>query len=347
MQKSHTALLRKSFRVHCLVAGVTFVLSSTSQIVAEEQPASTVSQMQVAKGIVAAFDAIFAGPHAGMRAVHGQGVLCEGSFTAAAGAKSLSRASHFQGATVPVVVRFSNFASIPARADADPSGSPRGMAIKFLLPDGADTDIVAHSYNGFPVSTPEDFLNFLRAVGAKDPQVLASFLVTHAAAKAFIGAPKPAPVSFATEAFYGVNAFRFINAAEVEQYGRYRIEPVAGRAHLSPSEAAQRGPNFLSQDLAERLKVAPVEFRLLVQLPAAGDAILDGSAAWAEDRPVLEIGSLTLHTIAPQSSQQPLFFTPLNLVSGIASSDDPLLVARTRAYRLSLDRRSKAAVARD
>lgn len=347
VQKPHTAFSRPRFLARRLAASAAFVLSSTTLLVAEEQAASTMSQMDVAKGIVAAFDAIFAGPHAGMRAVHGQGVFCEGSFTASASAKSLSRAHHFQGTTVPVVVRFSNFASIPARVDGDPSSSPRGMAIKFILPDGEDTDIVAHSYNGFPVSTPEDFLIFLKAVGAKDPGVLASFLATHAAAKAFIDAPKPAPLSFATEAFYGVDAFKFVNAAGVEQYGRYRIEPVLGQAHLSASEAAQRAPNFLSQDLAERLKVAPVEFRLLVQLPAPGDPIRDGSTAWAEDRPVLEIGTLTLRALAPEDSHQPLFFTPLNLVSGIASSEDPLLVARTRAYRISLDRRTKPSVAND
>lgn len=324
-------------------------MSSTTLFAADEQASSKTSQMQVAKGIVAAFDAIFAGPHAGMRAVHGQGVLCEGTFSATASAKSLSHASHFQGTSVPVVVRFSNFSSIPARVDGDPSGSPRGVAIKFLLPDGADTDIVAHSYNGFPVSTPEDFLNFLRAVGAKDPQVLAAFLETHPAAKAFIEAPKPTPASFASEAFYGVDAFRFINAAGVEQYGRYRIEPVAGQAHLSASEAAQRAPNFLSLELAERLKAASAEFRLLVQLPAPGDPILDGSTAWAEDRPVVELGTITLRalTSGPAAGEEPLFFTPLNLVSGIAASDDPLLVARTRAYRILFERRSKSVAARN
>lgn len=347
MQKPQPHFSRPRFLVRRLVASAAVVLSSTTMLVAGEQAASTRSQLEVAHGIVAAFDAIFAGPHAGMRAVHGQGVLCEGSFTAAASAKSLSRALHFQGTTVPVVVRFSNFASLPARVDGDPSGSPRGMAIKFILPDGEDTDIVAHSYNGFPVSTPEDFLSFLRAVGARNSQVLASFLATHPAAKAFIDAPKPAPLSFATEAFYGVDAFRFVDAAGVERYGRYRIVPVAGQAHLSESEAARRAPNFLSQDLAERLKVAPVEFRLLVQLPAPGDPILDGSTAWAEDRPVLEIGTITLRSLAPEASQRSLFFTPLNLVGGIASSGDPLLAARTQAYRISLDRRSKSTLARD
>lgn len=91
----------------------------------------------------------------------------------------------------------------------------------------------------------------------------------------------------------------------------------------------------------------PYEETQVVQLPAPGDPILDGSTAWAEDRPVLEIGTLTLHALASQVPQQPLFFTPLNLVSGIASSEDPLLAARTQAYRISLKRRAKSAVAGD
>jgi catalase len=37
---------------------------------------------------------------------------------------------------VPVVVRFSDFAGVPSIPDTDPRASPRGMAIKFKLPDG-------------------------------------------------------------------------------------------------------------------------------------------------------------------------------------------------------------------
>ncbi|MCJ2033579.1 catalase family peroxidase [Methylobacterium sp. J-068] len=349
VQKQCLSFSQQYSRTRWLSASVAFLMSSTTLFAAEEQASSKTNQTEIAKGIVAAFDAIFAGPHASMRAVHGQGVLCEGTFTAGASAKSVSHAVHFQGTAVPVVVRFSNFSSLPARADGDPSGSPRGMAIKFILPDGEDTDIVAHSYNGFPAGTPEDFLGFLKAVGAKDPQVLAAFLETHPAAKNFVDAPKPTPASFATEAFYGVDAFRFINAAGVEQYGRYRIEPVAGQVHLSASDAAKRAPDFLSQDLAEQLKISPAEFRLLLQLPAPGDPIHDGSVAWAENRAIVEVGTITLRTLTsgPEATDQPLFFTPLNLVSGITSSDDPLLAARTRAYRISFERRSKSVAARN
>ena len=77
------------------------------------------------------------------------------------------------------------------------------MAIKFHLPGGMDTDIVAQSYDGFPVRTAEAFLVFVRALAASGPGVssptpLANFLASHPQVKRFVEAPKPAPASFAT-----------------------------------------------------------------------------------------------------------------------------------------------------
>ncbi|MFY9292150.1 MAG: catalase family peroxidase [Methylorubrum rhodinum] len=277
--------------------------------------------------------------------MHTKGILCEGTFIATAAAQTISQAPHFQGQPVSLVARFSNFAGLPTIRDGDPLGSPRGMAIKFMLPDDEDTDIVAHSYNGFPVSSAEDFLAFLTALSNKDPQVLAGFLASHPAARTFVDTPKPAPVSFATEAFYGVNSFIFTNAGGVKRYGRYRLEPIAGLAHLSAQEAAQQSPDYLAEDLSVRLQSGPVRFRLMIQLPAPEDALLDGSATWPDDRPVIEMGVLTLRARLPEERHAQLLFTPLNLPKGIASSGDPLLAARTRAYRISHERREQSAVA--
>src|SRR5262249_5717123 len=64
--------------------------------------------------------------------------------------------------------------------------------------DHVHTDIVAHSHNGFPVRTGDEFLAFLRAVAdngpdASDPLPIAAFLATHPAAKAFVEAPEADP----------------------------------------------------------------------------------------------------------------------------------------------------------
>ena len=289
------------------------------------------------------------GKHPGFRPVHAKGVLCEGMFSPAPAAATLSRAAHLVGGTVPVTVRFSDFTGIPAIPDGDPNASPRGMALRFQLANNKETDIVAHSYNGFPARTAEEFLEFLRALaasgpGAAHPSPLETFLSGHPQAKQFAEAPKPAPASFATESYYGVNAFRFTNREGKSRYGRYRIHPLAGEQHLETTDAASRPPNFLFDELSERLKQGPARFRLTVQLAEQGDAIDDASQTWPESRPQLELGTLGLTNILKDSEakQRSLVFDPTHLVDGIEDSGDPLIQARAKIYSISYQRRNPA-----
>ena len=88
------------------------------------------------------------------RSAHAKGVVLLGKFVPSAEAASVSKALHFKH-EVPVTVRFSANSGISKIADADPRAAPRGLAIRFRLPDGSDTDLVTHSYNGFPAcATP-------------------------------------------------------------------------------------------------------------------------------------------------------------------------------------------------
>ena len=106
------------------------------------------------------------GVHPGYRAAHAKGVLCAATFTPAAGAAALSRAPHFGGAPVRAHVRFSNGSGDPAAPDSARDG--RGMAVKFALPDGSTTDVVAISLPVFFARTPEDLLEF-NAARRPDP----------------------------------------------------------------------------------------------------------------------------------------------------------------------------------
>ena len=208
----------------------------------------------VPQAAVEALNKLSGGPHAGYRANHAKGVLVMGSFTSAKGAASLSKAPHFAaGKTVPVVVRFSNGTGVPALPDADPNASPHGIAIRFNLPGGANTDIVSISSNGFPVATPEEFVALLEAIGqsgpaAAKPTPVEQFMGSHPVALKWATTPRPAPVSFGTLAFYGVNAFKFTNAKGQSHFVRYQILPVAGESALSDSDAAKAAPNYLMDE---------------------------------------------------------------------------------------------------
>jgi catalase len=296
----------------------------------------------IAAQLVAAFDRVFDGPHDGERAIHAKGIVLRGSFTADPDAISLTSAEQFRtdGAPIPVIVRLSDFSGVPAQIDGRGGTNPAGLAIKFQLSD-VDTDIVAHSYNGFPVGTPEDFLGYLNALVTPDATVRAAFLASHPAAQQFLDDPKPTPVSYGTETYYGVDAFRFTNAAAVSHFGRYRIVPVTGAQYLSSAQTADIKPNYLSDELRQRLNAGPIGFRLYVQLAAPEDSVTDATTAWPADRPEILLGTFSLTQLVDNGMPEvrKLFFNPMNLVPGIAASADPLLAQRTLSYAISYRRR--------
>ncbi|WXL27671.1 catalase family peroxidase [Ectopseudomonas mendocina] len=300
----------------------------------------------------ALLDALYAtfGRHPGFRVAHAKGVLVQGTFVASPEAKRLSRAPHFQGGVVPVVLRFSNFSGIPSTVDGDPTASPHGLAIRFTLPDGKTTDIVSHSFNGFPVATPEEFLSFLRGIAAAggdqaNPAQLGAFLSSHPRAKAFIEAAKPAPQSYASLEYYGVNAFVLVNQSNQRRAVRYRIEPLIREQSPDVREIEGWEPDHLRTELKRRLLKGPVKLRLIAQLAAPGDSVTDGSEPWPETNEEVNLGLFTLSTLIPEADQdrlqQALDFNPARLSDGIEDSGDPMIMARQRIYERAVARRSK------
>ena len=280
------------------------------------------------------------------RAAHAKGVVCEGTFTPSKDATTLSKAAHFQGGTIPVIVRFSDAAGDPIIPDN--AAVPRGMAIRFQLPGGGRTDIVALSHNGFVVGTGEDFLALQKAVVATDPSKahpwpIETFLASHPLAAKFVQETQAIPASFATQAFFSNDAFVFVNGQGVKQPGRYKFLPVAGLQDLSEADAKAKAANFLVEDLATRLESGPIRFRMIVQLPNAGDPTHDPSLVWPDDRKTVDVGIVSISSVVADSdaAQKELVFFPTNLTDGIELSDDPFPSLRTSVYALSFARRQQ------
>jgi catalase len=220
------------------------------------------------------------------------------------------------------------------------------MAIRFVLPGGAFTDIVAISHHGFVVGTGEDFLAFLTAVAgtapdSPHPNPVEQFLGAHPRALKFIQDAQALPASFATLAYFGNNAFVFVDSSGTKRPVRYQILPAAGVVTLDARKAAKAGPEYLFRDLRQRVARGPVRFRLVAQLAAPGDDTTDGSIVWPASRKTVELGSLTLTTVAPDNEelQRKLTFNPIFLTSGIQLSDDPMVPLRSAVYALSVAHR--------
>jgi catalase len=336
-------LFKKSY-LHITVSAI--LVSQVSFTFAADEVAE--STKPVTEQLVNTLTKLAGGPHAGYRANHAKGIVVQGEFTPAASAASITKAAHLQNQPSNVIVRFSDATGVPNIPDANGNAFPKGMAIRFQLPDDGFTDIVAISVNGFPAATPEDFLGLLNAVAASGPDApkpspVETFLNTHPAAAKFVSTPKPAPVSFATQAFYGVNAFKFTNAQGETHYGRYMIEPVKGQAFLTKDEQAKAAPNYLMDELPQRLAKEAVSYRISLQVANAGDEVNDATVSWPSDRKVVELGTLTLRGIHPQGDTfaKANMYNPLALVEGIEPSNDPILLARPGAYAISYSRRLK------
>jgi catalase len=113
--------------------------------------------------------------------------------------------------------------------------------------------------------------------------------------------------------------------------------------HLTADEAARKPPDFLVDDLPQRIAKRPVVFHLKAQLAAAGDQTRDPSEPWPDNRQMVDLGALTLDKPVADSleAQKKLAFLPTHLTDGIELSDDRLLVIRAGAEALSFARRGR------
>jgi catalase len=254
------------------------------------------------------------------------------------------------GEPVRATVRFSNGGGDPGIPDYATEG--RGMAVKLYLEDGRRADMVALSLPVFFARTPEDFFAFTRArkpdpaTGQPDMKRLAKWLEAHPEAGPAIQAAvtAPPPESYARCEYNGIHAFRYVNADGEGRFIRFRWEPEAGVASLSPDEAKERGRDYLQRDILDRVTSGQAAFRLVVTLAELGDPVDDPTEAWPAERQTVQVGRLEL--TGPETERERdgdvLVFDPTRVVDGIEVTEDPILRFRHRAYAVSVERRSGA-----
>jgi len=274
---------------------------------------------------------------------HAKGFLLTGTFTPTPLAGTLSIAPQFTAPSTPIIVRFSNSTGIPNIPDFDGNANPRGIGLRFMYGERKHTDIIAHSTNGFPTRTGEEFLGFLQALaasppGGPSPSPIETFLGAHPAAFKFATTPKPTPVSFAKEEYFGVNSFKLVDAAGKGTFIRYRIIPDLGVETLNDEQVKGKDVDFLQIELKDRVGSGPVSFKLVAQV-ADGDVTDDATIPWPDSREIVELGSVVIDKAldAEESLKQQkyIIFDPVPRVAGVEPSEDPLLEMRAALYLIS------------
>jgi catalase len=275
------------------------------------------------------------------RAVHAKGIILEGTFKPDQDAAKISRAFHLQKESSRVMVRFSDFTGIPDIPDNSGAANPRGLGIRFIMPDGRITDIIGHSFNGFPTATTDEFRALLLAIGKSgagvaSPTPIEQFLGTHPVAKTFLTTQRM-PVSYSTTNYFGVNAFQFTNSKGDAHFIRYRFVTEEGEHYLSPDQIGKEDKNFLQTEIKERIAKGPIKFKLYAQMAEAGDSIENPSIAWPEARTLILLGEITITRLSSNTEEEDkaLDINPGHIPDGIAMAD-PMLEIRTKAYPISV-----------
>ncbi len=285
------------------------------------------------------------GPSLGHRRNHAKGICFTGMFEANGGGSTLSTAQVFVRGQYPALGRF-NLATADANA-ADPTVRVRGLGLQIATPDGQVWRSAMIDAPFFPVATPQAFYALLVASASKDPDAMKNFAAAHPEIAAFGGWAKSAPWtgSYAEERYNGLNSFVFTDASGAEKTVRWSLLPAAQPVTVAPDELAKRGPDFLEQEITERVRGGPQRWTMVVTVANPGDPTADPSKAWPDDRHAVEVGTLTVQQIEAERDGpcRDINFDPTILPSGMRTSDDPFPAARSAAYATSFDRRTAEA----
>jgi catalase len=285
------------------------------------------------------------GPALGYRRNHAKGICFTGTFAANGDGSALSKAPVFARGQYPVLGRFNLATADPHAADA--MVRVRGIGIRITTPDGQEWRSAMIDAPIFPVSTPQAFYELLTASGSKDPEAMKNFVAAHPGFVTFVGWAKSAPwtASYAEERYNSLNSFLFVDGSGAKHPIRWSLVPAAQPVPITPEELAKRGPDFLEQEITQRVAAGAQRWSLVVTVANPDDPTADPNKAWPADRRTVNVGTLTVQQIEPERDGpcRDINFDPTVLPSGITTSDDPFPAARSAAYARSYNSRTAEA----
>jgi catalase len=286
------------------------------------------------------------GVHPGFRRNHAKGLGVFGFFESNGNGVRLSKAVVFQPGRVPVIGRFSLSGGNPYAADSP--DHVRGLGLQFSPAESELWRTAMVNLPVFPVRTPEAFYEQLLAskpdpdTGKPDPGKMKAFVERHPETEQALKILKDRAVSsgFGNSTFHSLNAFRFINAAGDSIPVRWILRPVQPFEAATPSAPGDK--NYLFDALIAQIHGRPLNWHLIVIIGQPGDPTNDATIPWPEGRETVDVGTLTLDRAESDetSAATDINFDPLVLPAGIATSDDPLLSARSAVYSQSYTRRA-------
>lgn len=291
------------------------------------------------------------------RVVHAKGAGAYGYFQVYKNMSGYTKASFLQDPNkqTPVFVRFSTV--VGARGSADTARDPRGFAVKFYTEDG-NYDLVG---NNLPVFFIRDSLKFPDMVHAFKPSPDTNIPTSSSANSRFwdfisltpesthmitwLFSDRGTVKSYRKMEGFGVNTYKWVNAAGKAIYVKYHWKPVVGVETIDRFEAtrlAGEDPDIATRDLYYTIASGKtVEFELKVQMMEIVDELkqsfdpLDATKTWPEDKfPLMPVGRMILNRNQENyfAEVEQAAFSPSSVVPGVELSADKLLQGRAFSY---------------
>ncbi|MBE2315489.1 catalase [Solirubrobacter sp. CPCC 204708] len=293
------------------------------------------------------------------RVVHARGATAFGHFEATGKVgdepvAKYTRAKLFQeaGKRTDVALRFSTVAG--GRDSSEAVRDPRGFAIKFYTEDG-NWDLVGNNLGVFFIRDAIKFPDFIHSqkpdpvtFERQVPNRVFDFISQSPEAMhmvMLVFSPRGTPASYRTMQGFGVNTYKWVNAAGDTVLVKYHWHPKQGVASWAGSDLATVQGSELgvhTKDLYDSIQAGDYpEWDLYVQImedhdhPELDWDPLDDTKTWPEnDFPLRHVGTMQLNRIPENffaESEQIAFGTGV-LVDGLDFSDDKMLVGRTFSY---------------
>ena len=292
------------------------------------------------------------------RVVHARGAVAFGHFEATGKwgdepIEKFTRAKVFAsaGKKTDLAIRFSTV--IGGRDSSEAARDPRGFAVKMYTEDG-NWDLVGNNLAVFFIRDAVKFPDVIHSLKPdpitfrQEPARIFDFMSQtpesmHMLVNLF--SPRGIPANYRTMQGFGVNTYKWVNAAGDTVLVKYHWIPRAGVKSLTEADAANIQATDLghaSKDLYEQIESGHYpQWDLYVQMmsddehPELDFDPLDDTKVWPENEfePKL-VGTMTLTSnVADHHNQnEQIAFGTGVLVDGLDFSDDKMLVGRTFSY---------------
>jgi catalase len=286
------------------------------------------------------------------RVVHAKGAGAHGFFECLEDMGDYTSACLFQkGKRVDAFVRFSTVAG--EQGYPDTVRDPRGFAIKFYTEAG-NYDLVANNTPIFFIRDPQKFQDFIRSQkrradnGMRDHEMQWDFWTLSpesAHQVTFLMSDRGTPRTYRNMNGYGSHTFTWVNAGGEAFYVKYHFKTDQGIENFTDAEAAAmcaQDVDFHRRDLWDTLASGgEASWTLEVQIMPVAEAAdyrfnpFDVTKVWPHgDHPPIRVGRLVLDRNPENyfAEVEQSAFEPANMVPGIETSPDKMLLGRLFSY---------------